>query len=91
MLTKEGWEGNELLSRYNIGWQLAGWHTALHQQDGRIRLSGTYSKPRIRTLGIDPHEPFRRIDFIRLGSVTTNRKGRLTGEQLTVGIRTHGP
>ena len=46
-----------------------------------------YSKPYLRTLGIVPRDtlPSVRTDFIRLGSVTTNRKNGLAGEQLAVG------
>ena len=44
----------------------------------------TYSKSYLRTLGRGPRDTLV-TDFIRLGSVTTNRKNGLTGEQLVVG------
>ena len=44
-----------------------------------------YSKPYLRTQKWPTWHPSVLIDFIRLGSATTNRKNELTGEQLAVG------
>ena len=58
------------------------YHVAKHWSYSTVHR---YSKPYLGTLGSDPCDHSLCIDFIPLGSVTTNPKNKLTGEQLAIG------